>query len=547
MSIANDPTTSTGSYPRIGTIWLPPGNAPLDPVDKLYNIGGILYWNGGVITGENGDGHSLDAVDGSLIDALYVNNIGRVGIGTSSPLSVLHAKKSSNKMLRLKSTLSPGAYPYMSFYQNGIYAAYIQSKNTDFTVYNRQPGNLYLGSNNQNKMTITSTGNVGVGITNPLHTLQVYRNSNIVTMGVQNVASGFGAFGANDGLQLSMSSSNAIVTNYTGDLSFGTNNLTALTIKFGKVGIGLTNPTHILQVVGSDASGGIGHFVNTVPNEDQGIGIYGACKNSYGYGYGGYFKGGKTGGYGLATVISGGNFLPYYGLTGSVRTQAANYGNGTNIGVFGYAEGGERNYGIFGANIFYPNNISVVTHGIRGEVYPSSLGTNYAGYFNGDVETVNISKSSSSFKIDHPLDPENKYLYHSTVESPDMMNIYNGNIILDAEGNAIIEMPDWFKPLNMSFRYQLTAIGKPGPNLYIAEEISDTRFKIAGGTVDMEVSWQVTGIRQDTYARDNRIKVEVDKPEQERGKYRHPLALGKPIETSINYRPEEEQRMQKAE
>jgi hypothetical protein len=37
-----------------------------------------------------------------------------------------------------------------------------------------------------------------------------------------------------------------------------------------------------------------------------------------------------------------------------------------------------------------------------------------------------ITKSSGSFKIDHPLDPANKYLSHSFVESPDMMNIYNG-------------------------------------------------------------------------------------------------------------------------
>ena len=67
---------------------------------------------------------------------------------------------------------------------------------------------------------------------------------------------------------------------------------------------------------------------------------------------------------------------------------------------------------------------------------------------NGNVSvTGTLSKGSGSFKIDHPLDPKNKYLYHSFVESPDMMNIYNGNITTDANGFATVEMPDWFEAL----------------------------------------------------------------------------------------------------
>ena len=73
----------------------------------------------------------------------------------------------------------------------------------------------------------------------------------------------------------------------------------------------------------------------------------------------------------------------------------------------------------------------------------------------------NLSKGSGTFKIDHPLDPENKYLIHSFVESPDMMNVYNGNVILDENGEATITMEDWFDVLNRDFRYQLTSIGAP--------------------------------------------------------------------------------------
>jgi len=127
--------------------------------------------------------------------------------------------------------------------------------------------------------------------------------------------------------------------------------------------------------------------------------------------------------------------------------------------------------------------------------------------------TGSVAKGSGSFRIDHPLDPQNKYLSHSFVESPEMMNVYNGVVTLDGAGEAVVTMPTWFEALNKDFRYQLTAIGAPGPNLYVAEEIADNRFKIAGGKAGGKVSWQVTGIRHDAYALANPIRVEEDKPE----------------------------------
>jgi hypothetical protein len=127
-----------------------------------------------------------------------------------------------------------------------------------------------------------------------------------------------------------------------------------------------------------------------------------------------------------------------------------------------------------------------------------------------------------------------------------MKNVYDGIVVLDRKGKAEIELPNWFGALNKDFRYQLTAIGAPGPNLYIAEEISDTttnytsnnknsRFKIAGGTSGMKVSWQVTGIRKDPWANANRIQVEEDKPAKERGHYLHPDLYGQPEEKGISH------------
>jgi len=140
----------------------------------------------------------------------------------------------------------------------------------------------------------------------------------------------------------------------------------------------------------------------------------------------------------------------------------------------------------------------------------------------GDLAIAgHLSKGSGSFKIDHPLDPKNKYLYHSFVESPDMMNIYNGNVVLDQNGEATITMPDWFESLNRDFRYQLTPIGDPA-DLYVAQEISQRSFRVAGGSAGLKVSWQVTGIRQDRYANAHRLQVEVDKEDKNKGTYLHP-------------------------
>ncbi|MEY2547077.1 MAG: hypothetical protein QOG48_2194 [Verrucomicrobiota bacterium] len=142
--------------------------------------------------------------------------------------------------------------------------------------------------------------------------------------------------------------------------------------------------------------------------------------------------------------------------------------------------------------------------------------------------TGSFSKGSGTFKIDHPLDPANKFLYHSFVESPDMMNVYNGNVTLDANGEATVQMPEWFESLNKDFRYQLTSIGAPGPNLYVAEEVMGNHFKIAGGTAGARVSWQVTGVRQDAWANAHRVQVEEEKPMGERGTYLHPELFGQP-------------------
>jgi len=152
----------------------------------------------------------------------------------------------------------------------------------------------------------------------------------------------------------------------------------------------------------------------------------------------------------------------------------------------------------------------------------------------GDLAcTGTVTGGVHADKFDHPLDPANKYLVHSGVESPDLKTVYDGVIALDANGEASVQLPAYVEALNGQFRYQLTAIGAPGPNLYIAEEISKNQFRIAGGKPGMKVSWQVTGIRQDAWSKANPPVVEEEKTGDERGYYLHPEAFGQPREKGL--------------
>ena len=130
-----------------------------------------------------------------------------------------------------------------------------------------------------------------------------------------------------------------------------------------------------------------------------------------------------------------------------------------------------------------------------------------------------LTATEKNFRIDHPLDPDNKYLYHTSMESSERLNLYNGNTILDINGEAIITLPDWFEALNENYRYQLTPIGGAAPNLFVALEVNNNQFSIAGGSPGMKISWQISGTRKDAYARANQVKLEVDKTANERGKY----------------------------
>jgi hypothetical protein len=163
-----------------------------------------------------------------------------------------------------------------------------------------------------------------------------------------------------------------------------------------------------------------------------------------------------------------------------------------------------------------------------------NLNYGLAAYLAGPVTvTGTLNKPGGSFVIDHPTDPEHKYLYHSFVESPDMKNIYDGDVVTDGSGTAVVKMPDWFEALNRDFRYQLTVIGQFAQAI-VASKIANGQFVIKTDKPGVEVSWQVTGIRQDAWANAHRIPLEVEKAPEDQGHYLHPELYGHAGEPDIH-------------
>ena len=266
------------------------------------------------------------------------------------------------------------------------------------------------------------------------------------------------------------------------------------------------------------------------------IGVLGESQPTDGFGIGGSFYGGRTGL--MANVIAPDNSTKDH--TAAFAFAEGYGGTGTNAGMLGLAGGAYMNMGVYGFG-FHAGTPGAYAYGVFGEAqFVDGYGA-WAGYFNGWTTcngTLEVAgtllKPGGAFRIDHPLDPENKFLQHSFVESPDMKNIYDGNVVTDANGDAVVSMPDWFDALNRDFRYQLTVIGQFAQAI-VSEEIRDGRFAIKTDKPNVKVSWQVTGIRQDAYANAHRIQVEVDKDSHQRGRYIDPVAFGKPQELQLHY------------
>ena len=273
----------------------------------------------------------------------------------------------------------------------------------------------------------------------------------------------------------------------------------------------------------SDAVGGAAIVGVESATTGSGIGMVGATNAPTGQG--GLFQGG-TGVLGESTICCSGLGGEFVGANAPSSSGL----NGT-IGVLGLGGTGDLATSSDGAGgLFQGGN-----KGINGDGIDAVAGSGLAGNFSGNLNVSGvISAGTKDFKIDHPLDPANKYLVHASVESSEMMDIYTGNVITDAQGEAAVQLPDWFEVLNADFRYQLTVIGQFAQAI-VSREIQDHQFQIRTNAPNVKVSWQVTGVRQDAFAKAHPLVVEQEKEERLRGYYIHPELYGAPRDRQIEW------------
>jgi hypothetical protein len=93
-------------------------------------------------------------------------------------------------------------------------------------------------------------------------------------------------------------------------------------------------------------------------------------------------------------------------------------------------------------------------------------------------------------------------------------------------------MPGYFDALNKDFRYQLTVIGTFAQAI-VGEKMQGNHFQIKTNQPNVEVSWQVTGVRHDKWADAHRVVAEVEKETENKGKYLNPIEFGQPAEKQI--------------
>jgi hypothetical protein len=255
----------------------------------------------------------------------------------------------------------------------------------------------------------------------------------------------------------------------------------------------------------------------------------------------------------LASAVVGNTDGAAYGVSGqadaSSTATAAVYGSNLRTtgghGVLGVGYNGtvgqtaqSSGYAVYGENFDavapLGNGVGVAGKGYWGVVgedrYLGAILGAYGVFSNGDFG----GSGAKYFVIDHPQDPENKYLRHACIESNEILNMYRGNASFDSNGEATVALPGYFEEININYSYHLTPVGKYAP-LYIKAKIKDGKFVVAGGEAGMEVSWTVYAERNDRYLQNfpDRKIMSYDKEEWNKGKYLRPELYGQKDEKRI--------------
>jgi len=495
VTMNGEASNSTGTpMVKMGMVYGAPGGATSSLI-RFHR--GVAGFDGAISFSTNND-----------VERVRIATNGYMGIGTSTPASPLHVAAPDQVTVLAQNTSGTLDAGFRAMTSAGQWDMFMNRWGAGATTFSIGSG----AGAGTNWLSIRNTGQVGLGTNTPVNKLDV------------------------EGAAV-------IGTSFSGTYTAPANGL----LVQGLVGIGTTSPVNPLSVLGNaNVTGNLTVSKLTVTGSVAATGLdlssadqyaeMRVIRNSLGAGDKDMFLQFQAG-LGSEMHLFSNNAETMTLSAGRVGIGTVSPGTSLDVnGAFrstgGYSylnQSADNSQGNVGIGVGPSTVVKLyVSSNQLYTLYSSNLVGSYAGYFVGNVTVTGLlSKGGGSFKIDHPVDPDNKWLYHSFVESPDMMNVYNGNVVTDGSGMATVELPDYFEALNKDFRYQLTVVGQFAQAI-VESKVRGNRFAIRTDKPNVEVSWQVTGIRKDAFANAHRIVPVVDKKTDEKGKYLYPKELGKP-------------------
>lgn len=263
------------------------------------------------------------------------------------------------------------------------------------------------------------------------------------------------------------------------------------------------------------------------------VGVYGRGSD-----YGGWFEAVgqdavSVAGVANATGALAGLFESMANITGPTLLVKSNYPGIGNSGGGEFYSSSSDGIALLGRSWWTGG--SDTPYGVMGTCSTATLG--YGVFASGDLGASGVK----SFRIDHPFDPENKYLLHYSSESPFPQNFYSGNVVTDGEGKAWVQLPEYFGEINRNFKYQLTVVEDGESDSFVvakvARKIRNNRFMVMTSAPNTEVSWRIEADRNDRRIATSRPKDVREKAGIERGKYQHPEYYGLPSEDNAARMP----------
>lgn len=518
------------------------GTLPVAAFPVPLSLSGTVSGSG-VITGTNSSTAIASSGLRGVSNAATGVNYGAIGISSSTSGRGIYGSASAGSGLTY-----------------GVYGSSLSA--SGFGVFGNNSSGNGVGGDSISGIGVMGTSSSGTGVFGSTSSSYgVYgeatatTGSNYGVYGISESASGYGVYGRASSSSGSTAAVYGLGQSSTGygvngvSPNIGVRGTASLSTGIGVYGSGAGYGIRGVLLGSGAAQAGVYGSANT--SGSQSAGILGESDNPDSYGVYG-FNTATVGGLALGVLARGGLALEAQGITFGSRS------TGTNIGAMG--ESGRTSSGATGVRGSSHNENGIGVLGVMGEfvegvgtyvgvngvitrgtdrgvvgdsdattgtpygVFGDTDGAGWAVYASGNSG----ASGTKSFRIDHPEDPDNKYLLHYSSESPQPMNFYSGNVITAENGYAWVDLPSYFATINTDFRYQLTVVDETGEftQAIVSKKIKGNRFQIRTSQPRTEVSWRVEAVRNDAYVRYYGAPEVMEKNEVERGTFEHPELYG---------------------